>query len=93
MEQKGNSACGAACVALAGIQEQSMGIHYNQGAELLTYVKNPEDFDMSDGWLHALTKPGLGVEINEKALIKASKQDVSWHNPVWRHPDGSVSEW
>ncbi|MGN0908051.1 MAG: galactonate dehydratase [Succinivibrio sp.] len=89
----------ASCLAVdmvcynAAIQEQSMGIHYNQGAELLTYVKNPEDFDMSDGWLHALTKPGLGVEIDEDALARASRQDVSWHNPVWRHPDGSVSEW
>ena len=89
----------ASCLAVdmvcynAALQEQSMGIHYNQGAELLTYVKNPEDFDMSDGYLHALTKPGLGVEINEDALIEASKKDISWHNPVWRHPDGSVSEW
>ena len=71
-----------------------MGIHYNQGAELLTYVNNPEDFSMSDGFLHALTKPGLGVDINEEKLIDCAKaQDVSWHNPVWRHPDGSVSEW
>ena len=55
----------ASCLAVdmvswnAALQEQSMGIHYNQGAELLTYVNNPEDFDMSDGFLHALTKPGL----------------------------------
>ena len=90
----------ASCLAVdmvsynAALQEQSMGIHYNQGAELLTYVKNPEDFDMSDGFLHALTRPGLGVEVNEEAIIKASKDhDVSWHNPVWRHPDGSVAEW
>ena len=90
----------ASCLAVdmvsynAALQEQSMGIHYNQGAELLTYVNNPEDFDMSDGFLHALTKPGLGVEVNEQAIIKASQDhDVSWHNPVWRHPDGSVSEW
>ena len=90
----------ASCLAVdmtsynAALQEQSMGIHYNQGAELLTYVNNPEDFSMADGFLHALTRPGLGVDINEEKLIECSKaQDVSWHNPVWRHPDGSVSEW
>lgn len=90
----------AACLAVdmvsynAALQEQSMGIHYNQGAELLTYVNNPEDFDMSDGYLHALTKTGLGVDVNEERIIAASKEhDVSWHNPVWRHPDGSVAEW
>lgn len=90
----------ASCLALdmvtwnAALQEQSMGIHYNQGAELLTYVNNPEDFSMQDGYLHALTKPGLGVEVNEERVIDASKEaDVNWHNPVWRHPDGSVAEW
>lgn len=90
----------ASCLALdmvswnACLQEQSMGIHYNQGAELLTYVNNPEDFSMQDGYLHALTKPGLGVEVNEERIIAAAKEaDVNWHNPVWRHPDGSVAEW
>ncbi len=90
----------ASCLAVdmvsynAALQEQSMGIHYNQGAELLTYVNNPEDFDMSDGYLHALTKPGLGVEVNEERIRKAAESnDVNWHNPVWRHPDGSVAEW
>lgn len=90
----------ASCLAVdmvnwnAALQEQSMGIHYNQGAELLTYVNNPEDFDMSDGYLHVLTKPGLGVDINEERIVKAAEAgDVNWHNPVWRHPDGSVAEW
>lgn len=90
----------ASCLCLdmvcynAVLQEQSMGIHYNQGAELLTYVKNKEDFDMSDGYLHALTKPGLGVEVDELRIIEASKEcDVNWHNPVWRHEDNSIAEW
>lgn len=90
----------ASCLCLdmvcynAVLQEQSMGIHYNQGAELLTYVKNKEDFDMSDGYLHALTKPGLGVEVDEQRIIEASKEcDVNWHNPVWRHEDNSIAEW
>lgn len=90
----------ASCLAVdmvsynAALQEQSMGIHYNQGAELLTYVNNPEDFNMSDGYLHALTKPGLGVEVNEERIRKAAESNtVNWHNPVWRHPDGSVAEW
>lgn len=90
----------ASCLALdmvsynAVLQEQSMGIHYNQGAELLTYVKNKDDFSMADGYLHALTKPGLGVEIDEDVVKEvASKNDVNWRNPVWRHEDGSVAEW
>ncbi len=77
----------------AVLQEQSMGIHYNQGAELLDYVKNKDDFRMDGGYIHALTKPGLGVDIDEERVIEASKNAPDWNNPLWRHEDGSVAEW
>ncbi|MGB2537578.1 galactonate dehydratase [Hafnia paralvei] len=77
----------------AVLQEQSMGIHYNQGAELLDYVVNKEDFNMVDGYFLPLMKPGLGVEINEEKVIACSKNPPDWHNPVWRYSDGAVAEW
>ncbi|WP_036165650.1 galactonate dehydratase [Massilia sp. 9096] len=89
----------AACLALdfvsynAMLQEQSMGIHYNKGAELLDYVVNKEDFKVTDGFFSPLTRPGLGVEIDEARLIEASRGAVDWRNPLWRHVDGSVAEW
>lgn len=70
-----------------------MGIHYNQGAELLDYVINKDDFKMTDGHFYPLTKPGLGVEINEELVIERSKNAPDWRNPVWRYPDGAVAEW
>lgn len=70
-----------------------MGIHYNQGAELLDYVKNREDFRITDGYFRPLSKPGLGVEVDEAAVIAASRNAPDWRNPVWRHADGSVAEW
>ena len=57
----------------AVLQEQSMGIHYNKGAELLDFVKNKEDFSMVGGFFKPLTKPGLGVEIDEAKVIEFSK--------------------
>jgi galactonate dehydratase len=77
----------------AVLQEQSMGIHYNQGAELLDYVNNPEDFSMRDGFIQALPRPGLGVEIDEERVMEASLRATDWRNPLWRHADGSVAEW
>ena len=43
------------------------------------------------GGFKPLTKPGLGVEIDE-AVIEFSKMP-DWRNPLWRHEDNSVAEW
>jgi galactonate dehydratase len=89
----------AACLQLdfvawnAVLQEQSMGIHYNQGAELLDYVVNRDDFRVEGGFMQPLPKPGLGVEIDEARVIAAAAHAPDWHNPAWRHADGSVAEW
>jgi len=89
----------AACLTVdfvsynAVLQEQSMGIHYNRGGELLDYVINKEDFRITDGYMQPLTKPGLGVVVDEEKVIEASRNAPDWRNPVWRHADGSVAEW
>ena len=77
----------------AFIQEQSLGIHYNQGAELMDYVLNPEDFAFHSGYMLPPKKPGLGVEVNEALVIERSRNAPDWRNPVWRHADGAVAEW
>jgi len=77
----------------AVLQEQSMGIHYNQGAELMDYVLNKDDFRFHDGYMLPPSKPGLGVEVNEELVIERSKNAPDWRNPVWRHADGAVAEW
>ena len=77
----------------AAIQEQSIGIHYNQGQEVLNYVHNKEDFTFVDGWVSMPTKPGLGVDINKELVIEENKTPHQWKNPVWRNEDGSVAEW
>ena len=77
----------------AMLQEQSMGIHYNQGAELFDYVLNPEDFRFHDGYMLPPRKPGLGVDVDEALVVERSRNAPDWRNPVWRHPDGSVAEW
>lgn len=77
----------------AVLQEQSMGIHYNQGGELLDYVRNRDDFRITDGYIAPLPLPGLGVDVDEERVIEASRTAPDWRNPLWRHRDGSVAEW
>ncbi|NMR31535.1 galactonate dehydratase [Crystallibacter degradans] len=75
------------------IQEQSIGIHYNQGAEVLDYVLDKTPLKFVDGHIERLTGPGLGIEIDENAVRVADKLEHQWRSPLWRHPDGSHAEW
>ncbi|MBB3949973.1 galactonate dehydratase [Aureimonas jatrophae] len=89
----------AACLQIdavsynAFIQEQSLGIHYNRGNDLLDYVSNPEVFAYEDGFVAIPQGPGLGVEVNEEYVVRRAAEGHRWRNPVWRHADGSFAEW
>ncbi|GIF48235.1 galactonate dehydratase [Asanoa ferruginea] len=75
------------------IQEHSIGIHYNEGADLLDYVVDPSVFAFTDGYVSRPAAPGLGVRIDEAAVRRADQAGHAWRNPVWRHDDGGFAEW
>ena len=77
----------------AFIQEQSLGIHYNEANDLLDFVSNPEVFAYQDGMVTIPTGPGLGIEVNEAYVKERAAEGHRWRNPVWRHGDGSFAEW
>lgn len=81
------------CTPNAFIQEQSLGIHYNQGSDLLDYLSDKNVFAYKDGHVGKLMAPGLGIEINEEKVREMAKIGHNWKNPVWRTPDGVVAEW
>jgi len=89
----------AACLQLdatahnAFIQEQSLGIHYNETNDLPDYVKDPSVFEYRDGYVKIPQGPGLGIEINEEYVKQMAAVGHRWRNPVWRHRDGSIAEW
>jgi galactonate dehydratase len=89
----------AACLQIdaschnAFIQEQSLGIHYNQGNDLLDYVTEHTVFEYKDGYVAIPRGPGLGIEINEEYVRQMAEIGHDWKNPLWRHRDGSVAEW
>jgi galactonate dehydratase len=83
----------ACCVPNFLIQEQSIGIHYNQGADVLDYLIDPDVFTFTDGFLARPTAPGLGITVDERAVRDADGSVPDWRGPVWRHPDGSFAEW
>ncbi|MEO6963840.1 MAG: galactonate dehydratase [Puia sp.] len=81
------------CCLNAVIQETSMGIHYNEGADLLDYIRNQEVFQVENGYISKPVLPGLGIEIDEKKVRKMASKGHDWKNPVWRNQDGSITEW
>jgi galactonate dehydratase len=74
------------------IQEQSLDIHYNETSDVLDYLADPTVFDYDEGFVDLPSGPGLGIDIDE-SVVEARAGEVDWHNPVWRHDDGSVAEW
>lgn len=82
-----------ACTPNAFIQEQSLGIHYNKGGDLLDYIENKDIFQFENGFIKIPNGYGLGVSVNKEKVIEASKIGHNWKNPLWRNYDGTVAEW
>ena len=82
-----------ACSPNALIQEQSLGIHYNQGNDLLDFLRDPSVFDYHDGVVNLPTAPGLGIDVDEEKVRALDKVGHRWRNLIWRNPDGTVAEW
>ena len=82
-----------ACTPNVFIQEQSLGIHYNKGFDLLDFVKNKEMFQYKDGFVELPTKPGLGIEMNEEFVEEIAQEGLIWTNPMWKNYDGTIAEW
>lgn len=77
----------------AFIQEQSLGIHYNKGNDLLDYIEDRSVFEYQGGHVKLPQGPGLGITINEEYVKEMAEKGHRWRNPVWRHQDGTVAEW
>jgi galactonate dehydratase len=82
-----------ACSPNAFIQEQSLGIHYNQGSDLLDYLSDPAVFAYEGGFVRVPDAPGLGIEIDEEKVREAAETGHDWKGPLWRNEDGTVAEW
>lgn len=75
------------------IQEQSLGIHYNTGADLHDYLADPSVFEYQDGFVTLPTGAGLGIEVDEDKVRASTDDSHAWRSPVWRRTDGSIAEW
>lgn len=78
------------------IQEMSLGIHYNTEAgeyDITNYVADPSVFDVKDGYVDALNKPGLGIDINEEEVRRVAKVTGVWQPKEFYGVDGSIREW
>ena len=82
-----------ACTPNALIQEQSLDIHYNETTDVTDYLDDPAVFDYEDGYVSIPDAPGLGIGIDEEYVREQAEKSVNWHNPIWRHRDGSIAEW
>ncbi len=81
------------CSINACLQEQSLGMAYNQGNEMSKYIENAGAFQYEKGFVKRPGSPGLGVAVNEASVREMGKAGHEWKNPVNHMEDGSVAEW
>ncbi|MFE2500041.1 galactonate dehydratase [Streptomyces scopuliridis] len=75
------------------IQEQNLGIGYNDSSGLRGYVADPDVFTVVDGYIERPTGLGLGIDIDEQAVRKAAERGHRWRTPMSRNADGSLASW
>ena len=92
----------AACLQLdfampnALIQEQGIGYTEtgldNEGSDILDYLVDTSVFEIAQGHIKRPRGPGLGIEIDEQAVVRAAAIGHSWKFMPWYHSDGSYAE-
>jgi galactonate dehydratase len=77
------------------IQEQGVGYtEPGRGApDMLDYLLDRSVFSYQDGYAARPLGPGLGLDVDEAAVIRAAGGGHAWHPPPWSYPDGSRAEW
>lgn len=86
------------CCGNVPIQEQSAGLHYNQGyaglpsGELADYLREPSPLLTERGAFTRTGLPGLGIEMDHEA-VAAGTHAWTLRDPNWRHDDGRYAEW
>ena len=75
------------------IQEQILGLGKGNTGALMKYLVDFSVFDAPNGYIELMTKPGLGIEVDEKAVREASVNGHRFRGPEWHHRDGSFAEW
>lgn len=75
------------------IQEQILGLGQGDTGELMRYLVDFSVFDSKHGYIELMTRPGLGIEVDEAEVRAASVDGHRWRVPRWQHRDGSLAEW
>ncbi|MCJ1392397.1 hypothetical protein MMC18_005264 [Xylographa bjoerkii] len=78
------------------IQEMSLGIHYNVGgADLTSYIRNPEVWNVREGYIELMEGVGLGIEVDEREVREKAVGAEAWVSLGFGlgGPGGEVREW
>ena len=78
------------------IQEQSLDLHAyvaDGGPDLFGHLLDPGVFAFRDGYVGPPAGPGLGIQLDERAVTRAAAEGHRWRTPLAVHDDGSHAEW
>lgn len=56
-------------------------------------MKNPEIWKVQEGYIELMTRPGLGIDVDEDWVRGESKDATAWVTPGFIGPGGEIREW
>ena len=83
----------AACQQNFLVLDHGFDIQMSSADVTYEYVSDPNAFELEDGYVDTLDRPGIGIEIDEDAVERQSEKEISWNNVIWKHADGSIADW
>lgn len=75
------------------IQEYAGDIHYNTSGDGWDDIVDAHAIRPVQGFIECPTAPGLGIDVDERAVRAADRVGHNWQSPIWRHDDGGFAEW
>jgi len=79
------------CTPNALIQEQGIDFF---GDVFFQYLLDPAPFALHEGWFEPSPGPGLGIDVDEAAVVRAAELGApGGRERTWRQPDGALGEY
>jgi len=75
------------------MQDQHHDLQEDGSSDFYAYLSNKDFFSYTNGYFEIDDTPGLGIRVDEDAVVTRALEEIHWQPPAWHHDDGSIADW